>query len=387
MVEKQIEIIYEAAGAKGKATSFEKTRLAEALGFIDNRVTGLNTRLVELSGKAEKIEIEIKDLQDQLNSVSRNPGYKIDIVADGTVEISYVIKGASWRPEYRVFAAPDASQLILEVSALIAQSSGLDWDIKEMLVSTGRPSFGIQAPQIQPWYLYKAPKRQAKIMAESNDMAPTEATVPMQENEAPVEGTATSYLIGAAKNINLPGDGTPATVLLAKQTLNADFSLVSVPKYSQFAYLRADCALKGDAPLVPGAYSSFVDGVFSGRGNLERSEPGQKTSIDLGVDEGIKIERKEVQAFHETTLSGKDRVTYSYEITIENTRNKNTRITIKDQVPVSRDEGIDVKLIKTSPEVKPDQDGILTWIIELSPRKKEKMEFSFSITGTLLRPY
>jgi uncharacterized protein (TIGR02231 family) len=162
---------------------------------------------------------------------------------------------------------------------------------------------------------------------------------------------------------------------------------MSVPKYSQFAYLRADCTLTGDAPLVPGVYSSFVDGVFSGRGNLERSEPGQEISIDLGVDEGIKIERKEIQAFHETTLSGKDRVTYSYEITIENTRNKNARITIKDQVPVSRDEGIDVKLIKTSPEVKPDQDGILTWVIELSPRKKEKMGFSFSITGTQLRPY
>jgi uncharacterized protein (TIGR02231 family) len=391
MVEKQVEIIYEAAGAKGKATSFEKTRLAEALGFIDNKVTGLNTRLVELSGKAEKIELEIKDLQDQLNSVSRNPGYKIDIVADGTVEISYVIKGASWRPEYRVFAAPDASQLILEVSALIAQSSGLDWDIKEMLVSTGRPSFGIQAPELKPWYLYKAypiSKRAMKSMGDSLQADAAQAAAPMEEAALQVESTTISHLIGAAKNIHLPGDGTPSTVQLQQQLLTAEFKRITVPKYSQQVYLRAECTLHGDVPLVPGPYSAFVDGVFSGRGDVERIEPEQMITLDLGIDEGIKAKRKELKVFHEKTLTGKDRTTYAYVITIENTRNIQSKVIVKDQIPISQDEGITVDLIKADPQAKPDQEGILVWTIDLGPRKKEQAEFSFSVTGIQqLRPY
>ena len=386
MLEKQIDIIYDAAGSKGKVTSFEKARLTDVLGFIESRVTGLNNRIVELTRKEEKLEIEIKDLQNQLQKVSRNPGYKIDITGNGQVEISYAIKAASWRPEYRVYASPGASQLVLETSVLARQTSGMDWDIKEMIVSTGRPSFGIQAPELQPWYLYKAKRRGAKLKAESNDMAPLASAVPMQEEETKVETTATSYLIGAAKNIHLPGDGTPAMVKIAKLLLDADFTLVSMPKYCQSAFLRADCTLKGDAPLAPGTYTSFVDNAFSGRGEMKRFDPGQKISLDLGVDEGMKIERKETQAFHDKTLGNKDRVTYSYEITIENTRNQKALVTIKDQIPLSQDKTINVDLIKTNPEVKPDQDGTLTWAFDLEPHQKNKAVFSFSIIGNHYSP-
>ncbi|MGD0210600.1 MAG: DUF4139 domain-containing protein, partial [Desulfomonilia bacterium] len=318
--------------------------------------------------------------------VSRNPGYKIDITGNGQVEISYVIKAASWRPEYRVYASPGASQLVLETSVLARQTSGMDWDIKEMIVSTGRPSLGIQAPELQPWYLYKAKRHGAKLKAESNDLAPLASAAPMQEEETKVETTATSYLIGAAKNIHLPGDGTPATVKIAKLSLNADFSLVSMPKYCQSAFLRADCTLKGDAPLAPGTYTSFVDNAFSGRGEMKRFDPGQKISLDLGVDEGMKIERKETQAFHDKTLGNKDRVTYSYEITIENTRNQKALVTIKDQIPLSQDKTIKVDLIKTNPEVNPDQDGTLNWAFDLEPHQKNKAAFSFSIIGNHYSP-
>jgi uncharacterized protein (TIGR02231 family) len=257
----------------------------------------------------------------------------------------------------------------------------MDWDIKELLVSTGKPSFGIEAPELQPWYLYKASKRSTKLKAESYDRAPMAAVAPMEEIEAAVEATATSYLIGAAKNIHLSGDGTPATVKLAKNVFNADFSLISIPKYSESAFLRADFTLDSDVPLVPGSYSSFVDGVFSGRGKMKQVEPGQKMNLDLGMDEGIKVERKETRAFHDKTLVGKDRVTYSYEITIENTRKQKASITLKDQIPISRDKAIEVDLIKTEPEVKPDQDGILTWTLDLDPRQKKKASFTFSIVG------
>ena len=381
MLEKQIDIIYDAAGSKGKATSFEKARLADALGFIESRVTGLNNRIVELTRKEEKLDIEIKDLQNQLTKVSRNPGYKIDITGNGQVEISYVIKAASWRPEYRVYASPGASQLVLETSVLARQISGMDWDIKEMVVSTGRPGFGIQAPELQPWYLSKAKRRGAKLKAESNDMAPLASAAPMQEEETKVETTATSYLIGAAKNIHLPGDGTPARVKIAKLSLNADFSLVTMPRYCRSVFLRADCTLKGDAPLEPGSYTSFVDNAFSGRGEMKRFDPGQKISLDLGVDEGIKIERKETRAFHDKTLGNRDRVTYSYEIAIENTRNQKANITVKDQIPISQDKAIDVDLIKTNPEVNPDQDGILSWVLDMEPKQKKKAVFTFSIIG------
>ncbi|HWR68393.1 MAG TPA: DUF4139 domain-containing protein, partial [Desulfomonilia bacterium] len=125
----------------------------------------------------------------------------------------------------------------------------------------------------------------------------------------------------------------------------------------------------------------------SGKGTLGRTEPGQKITVDLGVDEGILVKRKETRAFHEKTITGKDRTTYTYEITVENTRKRTASIIVKDQIPLSRDEEIEVKLTKTSPEVKPDQDGVLSWSIDLGPREKKLVSFSFSITGAMPMPY
>jgi len=381
MVEKQIEIIYLCAGTKEKPAPFTRAQLSDALGFIDARVPGLNARSVELSEKVHDLEIQVRDLQDRLKQLSGNPGYRIGIQGRGAMEVSYVVGSSSWSPEYRVLARPDTGQVVIETSASLRQATGMDWEVRDLLVSTGEPSFGIQAPRLMPWYLDRPrmQTREKSAMAESTDMA-VMAAAPL-EARAPVEATSTSFLIGAARDVQVPGDGAPHTVLLGRQSHKAAFTLVAVPKYSPRAYLRAEAQLQGDAPLIPGAYSSLVDGVFSGRGDLERANPGEKITLDLGVDEGIRVERKETNAFHEKTLTGRDRTTYTYEITLENTRTGTASIIVKDQIPVSRDEDIEVKLFGTSPEAKPDPDGMLEWSLILGPREKRTVTFSFSVTG------
>jgi uncharacterized protein (TIGR02231 family) len=310
LVEKQIEIIYDSAGSKGKATAFDKSRLAEALGFIDSRVTGLNNRLVALSDKVAKLEMDIKDLQDQLRTTNKNPGYKINITADGVAEISYAVRGVSWAPQYRVLASPDKNKLAIELSAQVRQSSSQDWDVRELFISTGRPGFGIQAPELQPWYLSKPPKnRPMKAMAKALDKELVPSV--QEETEPRVETTTTSFLVGVARNIHLPGDGTACKMQVTKQFLDAEFTRITIPRYSPQVYLRAESVLKGDLPLVSGPYLSFVDGVFSGKGDLNRTDPEQKIKLDLGIDEGIKVERKELKVFHEKTFTGKDKTTYT----------------------------------------------------------------------------
>jgi len=387
MLEKQIDIIYDAAGSKGKATAFEKARLSDALGFIETRVSVLNSRIVELTKKSDKLETEIRDLQSQLGTVSQKPGYQIALTGNGSFVISYVVTGAAWSPEYLVHAQPGSSRVTIETSVKARQSTGTDWDIKEMHVSTGRPGFGIEAPELHPWYVYKAARREARFKAESNDMAAMAASAPMAEAEPAVQATATSYLMGAARNIHLPGDGTPVAVNLSKQSQSAGFSLVTMPRFTASAFLRAETTLGDGAPLIPGTYSSFVDGVFSGRGTMKRVEPGQKMFLDLGVDEGIRVTRKETQALRDKTLTGKDRIIYSYEITMENTRNQKASITVKDQIPLSRDTSVEVDLLNTSPTARPDRDGILSWTLDLEPHQKKTAAFTFSIVGeTLLVP-
>ena len=92
------------------------------------------------------------------------------------------------------------------------------------------------------------------------------------------------------------------------------------------------------------------------------------------------MERRE-KAFHERTLTGRDRTTYTCTMTVKNTRKTPARVTLKDQIPLSRDEAVRVDLVETSPKAVPDRDGILAWDLDLKPGAEAKVVLSFSVTG------
>ena len=377
-VEKEIVIIFDAAGATKKESTFPKTRMVEALAFIDERVNALNARHIKLGQEMDELETQVKDLEDQLRAISERQGYRITVEADGIIQISYALKNAYWKPEYAVYAAPGKGELRLETSARIWQATGMDWDAEEVFISTGRPSFGIQAPELYPWRL-AAPRIQKRMYKEQDMLAaaPEEGAM---ENEMEVKATATSYFIGAVRTVTIPGDGTPRTVSLQKKALDAKLFRITAPKLKAAAFLRAEGTWPGNAPLIPGSYSAFVDNEFCGKGNLKEVQPGEKMTLDLGKDEGIKVERKE-KVYHEKTITGKDKTTYTYTITIENTRAEQVRMTAKDQIPISQDEEIKVNLLEANPKAIPDEDGMLTWEIDCPAHKKTTVGFSFSVTG------
>jgi len=113
---------------------------------------------------------------------------------------------------------------------------------------------------------------------------------------------------------------------------------------------------------------------------LKTVEPGEDITVDLGRDEGIKIDRKE-KTFTEKTMTGKNKSTKTVTITIENTRDKKIDLKMKDQIPVSDDEGIKVDMKESVPVSKPDEEGMLNWDISLEPKAKVEMMFIYTVTG------
>ncbi|HPX17505.1 MAG TPA: DUF4139 domain-containing protein [Deltaproteobacteria bacterium] len=382
-VERQIELIFGAAGVRDGQAPFSRTHLADALNFIDERVEPLNKRYIGLGGEIEALSTEVKDLEEQLAAVSRRPGYLITIETDrdGEFRVSYVVRGGSWSPEYAVHADPARGMMRIDASAVIRQATGTDWEVEELLVATGRPGLGIQAPEPVPWYIgmprYRADSLQQKAVPMA--VAPEEAAMD-QDFEAEVKATSASYVIGAARSVRLPGDGTPSTVVLQKKQMQAEFMRLTCPRIDSGAFLRAAAVWGGNAPILSGAYSAYVDGEFMGRGVIGRTRPGEEFTVDLGRDEGIAVERKE-KVFHEKTITKKDKTTYSYTITIRNARAHPVRVALKDQIPVSRDEAVRSELVKATPEAVPDEDGILLWELECAPGAEEVVRFSFCITG------
>jgi uncharacterized protein (TIGR02231 family) len=381
--EREIDLIFEAAKGKDKDASFSKPRLSEALSFIDARVSGLNEKVISLDRDIEDLSQKVKDLEAGLGQVSRNQGYEIAVEADGDrlLQVSYAVRKGSWTPEYTVHANPASGEMTVGMSAVVRQATGTDWEIGELAVATGRPGFGIQAPELSPWEigLPRAYRNDAVMSKAAGAPALMEAQEESM-SEPEVKATAVSYLVGAARSVTLPGDGRPRAVVLQKMKVQASFERVTAPRMDSMVYLRATAPWDAKLPLLAGSYTAFVDGEFMGKGFLNQAQPGEKISVDLGRDEGIKVERKD-RVFHERTLTGRDRTTYTYTMTVKNTRQSPVRVTLKDQIPISRDEKVRVDLVEASPKAVPDKDGMINWVLDLKPGAEEKAVLSFSITG------
>jgi len=378
--EKEIEIIYTTAQASRRDSTFPRQRLVESLAFIDDRVSALNAKSIRVGQEIVELATQIKDLEEQLQALSQRQGYRLTARAEGVLTISYAVRNAFWRPEYTVAAVPGKNTLRLDTAARLWQSTGMDWEAEEILVSTGRPGHGIQAPDLRPWYIAAPRPVRRKVMAEAAMMA-----APLEADEAPapepaVKATSTSFFIGAARSVTLPGDGTPRTLRLATQGLSPSFSRITIPKLNQAVFLRAEGIWSGPSPIIPGDYTAFVDGEFCGKGAFKAFQPGEKMGVDLGRDEGLKVKRQE-NRFHEKTLTGKDKTTFSVTITLENTRGQAAGITVKDQLPVSQDEKVTVELTSAEPKILPDKDGILAWEITCPANAKTSVTFSYTVVG------
>ncbi|HOD69516.1 MAG: hypothetical protein BWZ01_01455 [Deltaproteobacteria bacterium ADurb.BinA179] len=382
-VERQIELIFDAAGVKDKETPFSRTRLSDALMFIDEKVEELNKKHILLGGEIEDLSLAVKDLEERLEAVSRERGYEIAVETDGdgTVEISYAVKSGSWKPEYAVYAAPGKNEVRIDATAVVRQATGADWEAEELLVATGRPGFGIHAPELSPWYI-GLPRYRLSVMKQKADMtaAAPEEYASAQDFEAGVRATAASYVIGAAESITLPGDGTPKSIIIQRKTIEATIERLTCPRIDSAVFLKTQALWSGSAPIIAGTYSAYVDGEFTGRGTIGEAQPGEMIGIDLGRDEGIKVER-EGKMFHEKTLTGKDRTTYTYTMTVKNTRSHPVQITLKDQIPVSQDEAVRVELVESSPKAVPDKDGIMVWELSCTPGAVRTVSFAFAVTG------
>lgn len=381
--EREIEIIFDSAKAKDKEAAFSRARLAEALSFIDERVNSLNQKHIALGSEIDALNLEVKDLEELLGNVSRKQGFEITVETDAgrTVQVSYAVSGGSWRPEYAVYANPAKGEIRVETTAVIRQATGVDWEAEELSVATGRPGFGVEAPELFPWNI-GMPRQYGRDSFEKKAMmsAAPMAEAMDQDMEAEVRETAASYVIGAARAVTLAGDGTERSVVLQKKTQEAKILRITAPRADNGVFLRAETVWNANAPVLPGEYTAFVDGEFMGRGSLKQTQPGEAITVDLGRDEGVKAERKE-KVFHEKTLTGKDRTTYDYTITLKNNRKAPVRIILKDQIPLSQDEAIKVDFIRSTPQVKPDDEGILVWEPECAPGSTQTVTFSFSITG------
>jgi uncharacterized protein (TIGR02231 family) len=394
------------------------TQFTNSLNYLSEQQAKIVTENTALDEQREDLQNKINTVQQQLNELrgAGGKGYKtvtvrVSAAQGGSLDValSYTVPGASWVPSYDARVLSTEHAVALGYFGLVRQNTGEEWKDVALTLSTARPSLGGAAPVLTVWNVdvfnpivlreQEERARRDELSMRKARFAPAAAAgaVNMQTltSNAPAEedkdaglavatiesgATSASFKIGAPASV--ASDNSPQRVPIMNATLKASPEYLTVPKRQQVAYLTSKVVNSSDFPLLAGAMNVFLDGTFVASSSLRTVMAGEKFDLALGADEGISVKHKRVNKFTEDTgltNSGK-RITYEYLLTIQNNKRTAERVIVADQVPVSRNEKIVVKLLSPdAKEVKPTDEGTLKWTLDLKPGEKRELTVKFAI--------
>jgi uncharacterized protein (TIGR02231 family) len=385
------------------------------LDFIGTKTTEYAYAGEDLRQQQQEIDKQLQSLRLQLQEVETpysKESFEITVAiepagaGDFQLELTYVVSRAQWTPLYDLRVQTTRQTIQLNYLAEIVQTTGEDWSNVSLILSTAKPGLGNLPPKLDPWYVdVPAPMtirrrsmalKLSEVEMERSVAAPapmagladfdsTAAAEPIEYAAETVvaeisqQGSVVTFQLGG--NGNIPSDGNPHKVTIFNDDFPCQFEYIAMPRLVSFAYLQAKAKNHPDgATLLPGKANIFRDDVFVGTTHLENIAPRQEFKLNLGIDEGIKIDRElGERQVDKTFLAGNRRITYAYRIGVTNLLNVVTHIQINDQIPHSRTEQIKIKLIKINPQIQPGELGRLAWELDLLPNNKMEIYYQFSI--------
>ena len=383
----------------------------ELLNFLGSNYKKYLSAIAQHEIQRRELDKQIQALQQQLRQV-QTPHFQqsfniiVAIEPSGSgnfeLEVSYVVTRALWTPLYDLRVNTTTNQINLNYLAEVNQNTGEDWTEIALTLSTAKPGMGSLPPKLEPWYIdtfhppvkfreiapaiayrsaytkeEESASRSIEYALAASEPEPIEAETATAQVSR--EGGTVSFQVGG--NTNIPSDGTPHKVTIFSDNYPSQPKYIAVPRLVSFAYLQAIVTnpMTG-ATLLVGQANIFRDNTFVGTLELENISPGQEFKLNLGIDEGVKIERELVERQVEKKLiSNQRRTSYAYRLNVTNLQQVQVHLTLKEQLPVSRNEQIKVRSTLTNPKIPPGEMGILEWEISLPPQAKQELYYQFVV--------
>jgi len=388
---------------------------------------------------AQGLEVEMKQVQQEIAAKKRELAQKQgNILADRLaavvtvalaeagefeLELSYLVLGAAWHPQYdvRVQMSGEQSEGDVELTyvGVVQQSTGERWENVGLSLSTARPSLAAVLPELDPLYLnvytppiprpmnvpavpMRAPRARIastaagdqQPMAMANIMVSGEAAFDEEQEEqlalmpadvatAAVEQTGTALIFRVGRSVDIPSDGSPHKTTIARDNLPCTFDYVSAPLIDEQVHLRGAITNTSERVLLNGEANIFLSGEYVGATKVKTTAPAEKFKIFLGIDDSIKVKRELIERSVEkgnALQANMRRITYGYRITVHNYAAATRQVVIRDRLPVSQHERVKVRVqsIQPAPTERTKLE-LVTWKFPLAAGAEQKIEYRFVV--------
>jgi uncharacterized protein (TIGR02231 family) len=399
---------------------------------ISTRLLEIDTALSEASSKIASLQSDIAAedaLAGNLTGPKRNITVVIFIPADGNagqLRLSMIVTGCSWHSTYdcRIASVKDAKMQLIYYGEVM-NGTGEHWTDALISLSTAAPEAG-QPPKLQTLHVvlhdagYRnyAPQRQAlanplwepqqqqqqmfSLSSNAMDSAPpqrrggannnnnndnnllTPVVVDDEEEAADSLGdadTTSTFQIAGRKTI--ASDNKQHKLTVAMFMLPVEFTHTAIPKSGR-VYLRGSSKTKHQ--LLAGPMSVFLASKFVCLVSIKSVAPNSTFNVFLGVDSAITLKvLPEKQHKMQTGRLFKQRVSNTCRlIELRNGRNEPVNISLFEQLPLSNEDRVKVKLIEPADLEKNgvilNEHNNLRFSFELQPQEKRTIKVEFEIS-------
>ncbi|MBW4507431.1 MAG: mucoidy inhibitor MuiA family protein [Scytonematopsis contorta HA4267-MV1] len=376
------------------------------LNFIGSQYAEYSIAAEDYKNQQRELDKEIQALKKQLQVVQTphpQEHYSLVVAIEATstgefeLEVSYLVNRASWKPLYDLRVNTANNSVNLGYVGEVSQTTGEDWTNIALTLSTAKPGLGTLPPKLRPWYIdvpqfFSGRARSASMAmvapsggTMSDDSADAEEVKEFAKEaevitaEVSKEGNTVTFKISNRGNI--PSDGSPHKNTILYDDFPCNFEYIAMPSLVSFAYLQALVKNPTDGvTLLPGKANIFHNDIFVGSSNLDNIAPGQEFKLNLGIDEGLKIERELVERQVDKKLLGNNRkIIFAYRLLITNLLNQKAKLKLNEQLPVSRNEQIKVRLNRIDPQIVLGEMGLLEWDLSLAAQGKLEVYYQFTV--------
>lgn len=325
------------------------------------------------------------------------------------VSVSYLISGASWYCRYDARMSDENNIVNITCNAVVQQSTGEDWNDANFTLSTIKPYLIKEKPELNPWYVTPTSINQmgANLQRGYNDKQINKMKTIQQKQsdfmksnqeledsfnnyqsnkikaeevliQAEERGTTVEFEI--AGKFTVKTDGNPVRMKIGSADLTSEKQYTAIPVVSKSTYVSGTMRNEASFPLLPGEVKIYKNGNFIGKSKLDFVAVKEKMDMYLGLEERIKISRKlNAKKSSHALLRNKKILNLQYDIVVQNFLNKDVSITISDQLPVSQDNSVKIKITGIEPSIDPTNQGILKWEIKLKPMETKTITFGFTM--------
>lgn len=377
--------------------------LSQLLTFYRTRRIELEREKIRMQEETQQIQKEIQKITSQIREMGGS-GYSrpATVIADIYSEkaqvlqtsLSYLVYEAGWTPAYEVHSNEDDSPLTIHYKAKIKQNTGIDWDSVHLTISSGNPSVHSVSPVLSPLYVdFFRPYRANRRASGAVDAPRMEAEMKMEEAvistaqmdlppppPAEISYTPVSFQYRIKIPVSLASNGKQHTVEYLRSETPAEYINSAVPLLSDKSYLIARISDWDDLNILPGTATIHSKGAFIGKTHIDPRSVDEKLDLTLGIDEEIIVNRVKRTDFEERNLFGnKIRQKYAWDLEVRNTKDIPVTLELKDRIPVSQDESIEMRSSSFEGGKVEKETGIITWTLELTPGQSKTLRLEYEL--------